>query len=372
MSHSRKIDELGDLLSAKGWTVEKEPRTARFKPDLLVSDGKTDYVVELKTSPEGRPDRVIALLAQAILQAEAYAKDLPDSRPLALVWTRSATRSLIDKVDEFHSAFGKRAAIGILTDDGMRHFVDEKLTSLNHDPSDELDIRPGNVKVRGTSNLFSDLNQWLLKVLLAPEIPNGLLAAPRETYRTVSQLARAAAVSPMTASRFVNALRQEGFLDRGRTLRLVRRQELSRRWKAQYTSLTPEAPARFLLPGSLESRLGRLFGEHEASIGLFDAAARLNIGHVEGVPMYLYVRDFEAALRWKALVLDERSSQPALILKQAPAPESLFRGRERKNGMFVSDVLQIWLDAASHPSRGAEQSNYLESTVLKDVVGANA
>ncbi|CAD6560920.1 hypothetical protein LMG28727_07274 [Paraburkholderia kirstenboschensis] len=209
----------------------------------------------------------------------------------------------------------------------------------------------------------------MLKVLLAPDIPVGLLTAPRASYRTITELAAAADVSPMTASRFVSSLRDEGFLEAGRTLRLVRKAELSRRWKAQYASSTPEVPVRFLLSGSIESRLGRLFGEHEACLGLFEAAAKLRVGHVQGVPPYLYVRNLENALRWKQLVPDESIAQPALIMRQALAPESLFRGREQRDGLFIADVIQIWLDSASHPSRGQEQSRYLESTVLKGVIG---
>src|SRR6266542_4079636 len=53
------------------------------------------------------------------------------------------------------------------------------------------------------SHLFSDLNQWMLKVLLAPRIPSDLLCAPRDDYRNPSQLAAASNVSVMSAFRFV-------------------------------------------------------------------------------------------------------------------------------------------------------------------------
>ena len=41
-------------------------------------------------------------------------------------------------------------------------------------------------------HLFSDLNQWMLKVLLAESIPANLLSAPRARYRNPTELARAA------------------------------------------------------------------------------------------------------------------------------------------------------------------------------------
>ena len=62
-------------------------------------------------------------------------------------------------------------------------------------------------------NLFSDLNQWMLKVLLAPEIPEHLLSAPRGEYRNASELAAAARVSKMSAHRFVQQLQERGYLE---------------------------------------------------------------------------------------------------------------------------------------------------------------
>jgi len=70
----------------------------------------------------------------------------------------------------------------------------------------------GSKSPRVSGHLFFDLNQWMLKVLLAPEIPEALLSAPREQYRNASQLSRAANVSVMSAFRFVQQLQDEGYL----------------------------------------------------------------------------------------------------------------------------------------------------------------
>ena len=81
--------------------------------------------------------------------------------------------------------------------------------------------------VRQSRHLFSALNQWMLKVLLAPELPEHLLSAPRGRYRNASQLARAAQVSVMSAFRFVQQLQEEGYLhESASSLELVRRQHL--------------------------------------------------------------------------------------------------------------------------------------------------
>lgn len=358
-----------------GWAVEQPQAESarRLTPDLVLTKKRLAYVAEVKSASEGRPDRVIPQLAHAILQAQTYARPHGRSRPLALVWVRNIQPTLLQKVDEFCSDFATGTAVGIASADGVRHFVGEGLESLNSEAGRSSTLRPVNLTVRGAGNLYSDLNQWLLKVLLAPEIPVNMLTAPRgERYRTTSDLAKAADVSLMTAARFVTTLREEGFLDNTFELRLVRRRELSRRWKSHYTSPTPEAPMRFLIPGNPQAQLPRLLGVHEGCVGLFAAADLLNVGHVQGVPPYLYVRNLVQASHWKELVPDAHNPRPALIVKQASAPNSLLRGAVQKHGLFIADVLQIWLDALSHPSRGEEQSLQLEHTVLRGIVGEDA
>lgn len=94
-----------------------------------------------------------------------------------------------------------------------------------------------------TDNLFSDLNQWMLKILLAPELPEGMLNAPRGQYRNGVELARAAQVSAMTASRFLQQLRRERFLlESEEFLTLVQKEELFERWSAVAQYGTADVP----------------------------------------------------------------------------------------------------------------------------------
>src|SRR5207247_8043825 len=145
--------------------------------------------------------------------------------------------------------------------------------------------------VRDSGHLFSDLNQWLLKVLLAPEIPDGLLSAPRGRYGNASQLARAANVSVMSAFRFVQQLQREGYLHESAPyLSLVRREGLLGRWQALAARSVREAPMRFVLPGDLQAQLRKMLGSGRACLALFAAADALRLGFVQGVPLYVYVQ----------------------------------------------------------------------------------
>ena len=40
----------------------------------------------------------------------------------------------------------------------------------------------------------------------------------------------------------------------------------------------------------------------------------------------------------------------------------------RPVGLAASDVLQVWLDVAEHPSRGREQADIIRKRVLQQVI----
>jgi len=51
--------------------------------------------------------------------------------------------------------------------------------------------------------------------------------------------------------------------------------------------------------------------------------------------------------------------------------ESVFRGVVRKDGVLVSDVVQVWLDVAQHPSRGREQAAVVWKRILSPAIESN-
>jgi hypothetical protein len=139
----------------------------------VVSRRDYRYVVELKISSEGRRDRLVPLLAQAILQSRAIAKVSPQpAAPLAVIAAPVISPSLVRSLREFLAENAPDAAAGVFDREGVRLFVGPGLEELNapapsrgrrqqHSPPD-------------SGYLFSDLNQWMLKVLLAPKSRHGL------------------------------------------------------------------------------------------------------------------------------------------------------------------------------------------------------
>lgn len=356
---------LAALFEGAGWHVRRHPNDPG--PDLVVRRKGIEYAVEIKSAPEGRSDRLVPLFAQAVLQAAHAASQ--KAAPLAVVAAPRVSRRAAEQVLAFAQRYAADAAAGVIDFEGFAMFRGPQLEELNAEGKGlPLSVRQS---VRDSGALFSDLNQWMLKVLLAPELPETLLSAPRGQYRNASQLARAANVSVMSAFRFVQQLEREGYRHESAPyLRLVRRADLFSRWQALSARSPREVAMRFLLPGDRQAQLHRLLGSGRACLALFTAADALRLGFVSGVPPYVYVHRIQPAhlAAWKNLRACAPGEPPEVIIRQAPAPQSVFRGMVRPEGMAACDVLQVWVDVASHPSRGQEQADMIRQRVLHHVI----
>ena len=81
---AQALQQVAGLLESKGWKIlAGEPGSAG--PDLVVRRRGQRYGVVLKATSEGRADRVIPLLSQAVLEARAYALQSHGFMPMAVV-----------------------------------------------------------------------------------------------------------------------------------------------------------------------------------------------------------------------------------------------------------------------------------------------
>lgn len=362
---------LRQAFNQAGWRVASPPPNRHgHRPDFIVRRPGASYAVELKVGAEGRSDRLVPLWSQACLQAARVAGE---HAPLAVVAAPQIAPRVADQILKFAEQYAPDAAAGVIDFAGLRLFRGPHLESLNAEASIEPALESHAPKEQ--PHLFSDLNQWMLKVLLAPELPDELLSAPRGRYGNASQLARAANVSVMSAFRFVQQLQREGYLhESGPHLKLVRRDDLFRRWQAAALRRVNEAPMRFLLRGSdTRAPLQRMLDSGRACLALFAAADALGFSFVHGVPPYVYVRRLGPASlsAWKNLVPVAPGEPPDVIVRQAPSPESVFRGVVRPRGVASCDVLQVWLDVSAHPSRGQEQAELIRKRVLNPLIQGN-
>jgi len=357
---------LAALFEKAGWQVRHHPGGDAGR-DLVVRRKGIEYAVQIKAAPEGRADRLVPLFAQAALESSRAAGQ--KATPLAVVAAPRISPRAAEQVMKFAERYAPDAGAGVIDFEGLAMFRGPHLDQMDA-PGNTLPVSVRR-SVHESGQFFSDLNQWMLKVLLAPEMPEALLSAPRGQYRNASQLARAANVSVMSAFRFVQQLQREGYLHESAPhLDLVRRKDLFGRWQALSARSPREVPMRFVLPGDQQAQLRRMLGSGRACLALFAAADALGLGFVDGVPPYVYVQRIHPAdlAAWKHLRPCASGEPPDLIVRQAPAPQSVFRGLVRPEGMAACDVFQVWADVAAHPSRGREQADLIRRRVLDRVI----
>src|SRR5260370_5162385 len=68
---------LAEIFRQAGWRVDRQPKLADGQPDLVARHGGKKYVFELKVSSEGRKDRAVPLISQAILEVRLSARRFP-------------------------------------------------------------------------------------------------------------------------------------------------------------------------------------------------------------------------------------------------------------------------------------------------------
>jgi hypothetical protein len=394
-NHNRSLGKAGEferllaqVLSQAGWRVDQQPKFADSQPDLVARRGGKRYIFELKASSEGRKDRAIPLISQAILEVQLAAQRFPGAAiPVAVIAADHISSSVAEQVKRFALQNAPGVGIGIIDADGFRSFAGHGLESLNAErPAppriDLLAKRPS------AANLFSDLNQWMLKILLSEEIPDSMLSAPRGRYGNASQLAAAARVSVMSAFRFVRQLSEEGFLEDKGVLRLVRIEELMQRWLASNQRRVREIPLRWIIRGDKgqlqvavrsylskmdvrSSRQKRSQGARllkappRICLGLFAAADVFGLGFVHGAVPHIYLEHLDSdVLGQLGLSVENADHQVDVYVRIPENPESVFRGAVQRDGVPVSDVFQIWLDVSNHPARGRAQADEIRKKAL--------
>ena len=386
---------VGEILRAGGWKVLKEPREQDAQPVLIAERRGERFIIEIKRASEGRRDRVVPLLSQAALEAAYYSRKIAsNSIPVAIVVANYIPESVAKQAQEFMRERAPDVAIGLLDLEGFRSFAGHGLESLSSERPKGSSVSSPKLRSRAPQ-LFSGLNQWMLKILLAPGIPEEYLSGPRAHYQGASQLAEAAGVSVMTAFRFVEQFSKEGFLEQnsGR-LRIVRLNELMKRWQAASQQRVLEIPMRWILhkgkealPNALRSYLSaevvpsdgkkkrnRVFlsPRSRVCLGLFAAAEALGLGFVHGVQPHLYIERMNQDVIESLGLSAKGADQQADVYLRIPGNrESVFRGAVVRDGVPSSDILQVWLDVSQHPSRGREQSDLIWRRVLAPVFEAN-
>jgi hypothetical protein len=366
------VGALRDAFESNGWRVRADDASGC---DLLVwsrDDGRP-YAVEINVARDVRFPHLEALLADAFVRARRGASRV-DALPLPVVGAPLLTDRAAAQLREYARAFLDRAPYGLIDGEGRLELHGPGLESVRR--VDGRRPKPERVKSPSPYDPFSDLNQWMLKVLFAARLPPELLTAPREAVRNAHQLAILAGVSVPSASRFVSYMKRERWLAGDeRRIEVLRSEELLRRWQASSAKPVQELRAKWLLPSNdpraqldrgmaaLHERRGH--DDSRACLAMFAAAERLGYGHARGVlPHVYYDGDPGRILEALGATPAHENEGADIALRLPPLREAVFRGMVVRDGVPVSDVIQVWLDVANQPARGQEQAEHMWRRVI--------
>src|SRR6202040_2547378 len=86
-------------------------------------------------------------------------------------------------------------------------------------------------------------------------------------------------------------------------------------------------------------------------LALFAAADALGFGFVHGVPAHIYLESLTLDVLGRlGLAVDHSGRSPDVYIRKPANREAVFRAQVRRDGIPVSDILQVWLDASTHPA----------------------
>ena len=361
------FEQLEQAFSEDEWSIVREPPGGPpgYRADRVIDREGLRYVVELRVAREARRPELPALLADALVRARVGA-EAHGGRALGVVGAPVISDEWAAALEEHVQRFFPGEAWGFIDGSGRLMLKGKGLERLQRRGVRRR--RKGSGPM-ARADVFSDLGQWMAKVLLAPNLPERYLHAPRRPSSGPSQLASVAGVSVPSASRLVTRLRNLNFLDDADGLSIIRRDRFFAEWRKANRFLGRERPCRWIFPAP--DSLARLSSALErpqrqrVCLGLFAACERLGLGFVRGAPVHVYLEEVsDTALEELELMPAAAGEHVDVFVREPMFPESVFRGAVHADSVPTADVLQCWLDVADHPVRGAEQAEHIWKRVI--------
>jgi len=347
--------------SSLGWTW-RGPIPSGGEGTHVKIQGKA-YRLVLNAVPVARGPELERALADASLRAQRAAKESnPREIPLPIVATRSLSPNMVQRLDQYAEVHLGDSPWGAFDLAGAWHFV--KIPQAMHPESMHLSIKAPPVSIRQapppSHDPFSDLGQWLSKVVLAQDLKEDLISAPRGLLRNQADLASAANVSLPTVSRWAKELRIMGFLGTShRGFSIVRRRDFLKRWASSiHGRAYLDIWARPILGSPNRESLIRKLIEAEPKAILLGAEAchQLGIGVVHGAPLQIALPSTTPQDLERVGLQPTSSGEPGAVMVRVPKfPQSLRRGAVHRQQIPIADAIQCAVDAFLDPVRGKEQ-----------------
>lgn len=313
-----------------------------------------------------RVSDVLGRLAVAILERKAWCG--PDgSEPFVVVVTPSWGSKMVGAVRDFVERHAGDVSWMLVNPRGGHHLeMRTKTGPVVAERPAEPGPRPQRPASRGGS-LFSDLNRWMLKLLVLRHAPKPRWSGYRGRIPNPTHLGRIAGVSPETAHQFVRAFTAHDFLRVvSGDLRIVRAGDLLEAWLAEERRIpTVWTYARGIDGGPFDP-IRALASQPPGMVALggFEACRRHGLLHTTpGVPLVLSAQPLPALVAaWDLGCCGQQEAQ--VVISEPRHGASVFRAVGVLDGVPVVDVLQAALDVAPMPGRGLEQAEFVVEEIL--------
>jgi catechol 2,3-dioxygenase-like lactoylglutathione lyase family enzyme len=343
-----------------GWRLRWQPKGSKFDATLALAGRR--YRVVLNSHAAARSQELCAALADAGLRARAAARVGKQFQPMAVVAAPRLSAAMCEQLRSYAHEYLPDVAWGAFDLEGAWCFpaLEQWRVPASRKRSSESPVR----RAVAAADPFSDLGQWLAKVLLAPEVPESWLSAPRQQTFSRRELARLAEISLHSTQRWLAAVRQLGFLvdEPGVPLRLMQRNEFLQHWASAAMLRKPqEVRVRSMRSRAPADAVNELAAKHpdQFTLGLHSACKALGVGIVRGALEHVYFHDPD---RWPpplaalGLTSAPYGSPGSFVIRRPIAPQSLVRGRVQRGQVWCADILQCYVDLAQYPVRGEEQA----------------
>ncbi|MFT5585783.1 MAG: hypothetical protein ACI9VR_003376 [Cognaticolwellia sp.] len=359
MHPSQIEDRARDLLLDVLPEAQSKERASEGDFELAL-DG-VRLLVRVKSLRQARIDDLIGRLSTAVLEFRA-AQGAADTTLVALVHVPKFGARSVAPIRAFMAQVAPETGWGLF-DDRDGHVLVIPALGIDAQQRGRRKPSPAPTPPR---RLFTDLNRWLLKLLLLSRSPPANFSLQTSgTPIHPSDWAELGDVSHQTAYTLAKELEKRSLLahtDQG--LQLLDPRKLVEEWLRE-EALYP-AP-RVWVRDALRGRpVDEVFSGAPVAVGGFEAASRLGLLHVAGVGVpELHVRGpIEPLLAERGLVqVERRDANFGLI--HSSYTESVFRGAHVLDRLPIVDVLQSALDVVASKARGHEQAEYLVDRILE-------
>ena len=358
---SNDIDLVVEALRSAGLRAEQPSRER--SADLTASHPQGVVVIEVKCMGAVRIDDLEGRLAVGVLQLQK--RSTPNAAPMVCVVVNRLGRRALQAAKRFMARHAPELAWGLVDRAGGVH-LEIPSFDLVFDKAPAARVRSGK---RTNIHQFSDLNRWLLKVLLLGPDRSAHFGGPRllSKVRTPTELHRVASVSVEKAHRFVRTFEEAGFVRQTRRgLQVVDREVLLERWLGdERVRPTPHVAMKSVFEPLSPKEIGEQLSGRGYALGGYYASAALSMLHSRRSALYLHGRGSLVALRNELDLIECDWQEAQLVLVGPRNAESVTRAAAPHDGVIVVDEIQAALDVVNDPARGHEQASFVVERLLR-------